>query len=233
VRWIVLTGVALACAACSQEEGPAEQVAEAAEQIVAPTPEPEPLAAGKWAPKDTCAEVEGAGPFRRQLAATIEARDADVLAALAAEDVKLDFGDGAGRAELRNRLNDESRGLWAELDTLMTLGCSANKEGGITLPWFFDQDLGVSDPFTAWLVTGEAVPVFAGPDRTAERRASVSWDMVEIAKFDPEADFQAVELADGTTGFVATDKLRSAVDYRLIASSRNGRWRIISFVAGD
>lgn len=226
-------GLALASTACSQEQGPAEQVAEAAEKIVAPTPEPKPLAEGKWAPKDTCNTVEGADVFRRQLAATIEARDADVFAALAAEDVKLDFGGGAGRAELRNRLNDEAGGLWAELDALMALGCSANKQGGITMPWFFDQDLGVADPFTAWLVTGEAVPVFAGPDRTAEPRATVSWDMVEVAEFDPEAQFQAVELADDTTGFVATDKLRSAVDYRLIASSRNGRWRITSLVAGD
>jgi hypothetical protein len=233
VRWIVLTGLALACAACSQEEGPAEKVAEAAEQIVAPTDEPRPLAEGKWAPKDTCGEIDGAGVFRRQLAATIEARDADVLAALAAEDVKLDFGGGAGRAELRNRLDDPAGGLWAELDALMALGCSANPEGGITLPWFFDQDLGVADPFTAWLVTGEAVPVFAGPDRAAAPRATVSWDLVEVAEFDPEADFQAVRLADDSTGFIATDRLRSAVDYRLVASSRNGRWRMTSLVAGD
>lgn len=228
-----MIGLALACAACSQEAGPAEKVAEAAEKIVAPTAEPKPLAEGRFAPKDTCTTVAGSDVFRRQLAATIEARDVDVLAALAAEDVKLDFGEGAGRAELRNRLNDETRGLWNELDALMTLGCSANKQGGITIPWFFDQDLGAADPFTAWLVTGEAVPVLAGPDRTAEPRTTVSWDMVEVAAFDPEAAFQAVELADGTTGFIATDKLRSAVDYRLIASSRNGRWRVISFVAGD
>jgi len=32
---------------------------------------------------------------------------------------------------------------------------------------------------------------------------------------------------------IASDKLRRPIDYRLTASSRNGRWRIISFVAGD
>jgi hypothetical protein len=225
--------MALVVAACSQEAGPAEKVAEAAEKIVAPAAEPKPLAEGKFAPQDTCGTVEGADLFRRQLAATIEARDAEVFAALAAEDVKLDFGGGAGRAELRARLDDDGRGLWAELDALMTLGCSANKQGGITIPWFFDQDLGTADPYTAWLVTDEAVPVLAGPDRTAEQRATVSWDLVEVAEFDPQADFQAVELADGTTGFISTRKLRSAIDYRLIASSRNGRWRMISLVSGD
>jgi hypothetical protein len=227
------TGLALACAACSQEAAPAEKVAEAAEEILAPTAEPPPLASGKWAPRDECAELEGAERFRMRLTAAVAGRDTDALVALAADDVKLDFGGGAGKAELRRRLDDETRDLWKELDALMALGCSANEQGGITMPWFFDQDLGVADPFTAWLVTGEAVPVLTGPDRTAQQRATVSWDLVEVAEFDPAAEFQAVELADDATGFVATDKLRSAVDYRLIASSRNGRWRITSFVAGD
>src|SRR5690606_6435813 len=100
----------------------------------------------RFAPRDECAEVQGASVFQRQLAAAIEARDAEVLATLAAEDVKLDFGGGTGRAELQRRLADESTGLWRELDELMRLGCAANDQGGITIPWYFDQDLGVSDP---------------------------------------------------------------------------------------
>ena len=50
---------------------------------------------------------------------------------------------------------------------------------------------------------------------------------------DPGKPFQQVTLADKSSGFVATDKLRSLLDYRLIASSRNGRWRITSLIAGD
>ena len=37
----------------------------------------------------------------------------------------------------------------------------------------------------------------------------------------------------GFTIYVATDKLRSLIDYRLLASSRNDNWRIVSLVAGD
>jgi hypothetical protein len=223
----------LSCAACSREDAPAEDVEQAAEQLIAPTAPASPLAKGKWAPQDTCAEVEGADQFRTQLAAAVRARDIDGVLALAADDVKLDFGGGSGRGELRSRLADDSLGLWSELDALMALGCSANEQGGITIPWFFDQDFGETDPYFAMLVTGEDVPLLERADPAARPISTISWDLVEIASLNPESAWQRVELEDGKVGFIATDKLRSLIDYRLTASSRNGRWRIISFVAGD
>ena len=54
----------LTCAACNRADAPAEEIAKAAEEIVDPAPQPSPLAAGEWAPRDTCAEVEGAEQFR-------------------------------------------------------------------------------------------------------------------------------------------------------------------------
>jgi hypothetical protein len=230
---MLVIGLALACAACSQEDAPADEVVAAVEEIVEPAAQPTPLARGPWAPRDTCAEVEGSGSFRERLAVAVEARDADALVALAAEDIKLDFGGGEGKAELRKRLEDDSRNLWDELDALIALGCSANEQGGITIPWYFDQDMGAIDPFMGMLVMGEDVPVYAGADPNSARRATISWDVVEIASLDPESPRQRVELPDDSVGFIATDKLRSLIDYRLIASSRNGRWRITSLVAGD
>ena len=49
----------------------------------------------------------------------------------------------------------------------------------------------------------------------------------------PDDPFQKVETTGGETGYIATDKLRSLIDYRLLAASRNGTWRIVSLVAGD
>lgn len=221
----------LACAACSQENAPAEQIKKEAERIVAPTPTP--VAKGRFAPRDTCGKVAGADEFRAALAAAVRTRDADALVELSARDVKLDFGGGEGTEELRKRLEDPSRGLWGELDELMQLGCSANKQGGITIPWYFDQDFGSVDPFAAMLVTGEDVPVLEAADPASERIGAVSWDLVEITSLEPERPYQQVSLPSGPNGFIATGKLRSVIDYRLIASSRNNRWRITSFVAGD
>jgi hypothetical protein len=231
MKAVLTLALLLTCAACSQDDASVEEVAEAAEEIVAP--EPAPLAKGEWAPRDDCSAVEGAAQFRQRLAAAVEARDADALIALAADDIALDFGGGAGTAELRARLADDDRKLWDELEALMALGCAANDEGGITIPWLFAQDLGETDPFAAFLVTGEDVPVLTAPSASAERLDTISWDLVEVASYDPEAPFLEIKVADGGTGFIASDKLRSLVGYRLIASSRNGRWRITAFVAGD
>jgi hypothetical protein len=223
---------ALLLAACSQRDAPADEVAATAEQIVgeaSPTPA---LAEGKYAPRDECTRIEGADLFRQRLALAVEARDAEGVAVLAAEDVKLDFGEGAGRAELIRRLDSADGKLWGELERLLALGCAENSQGGITLPWYFEQDIPL-DPYETMIVTGEGVPLRLGPDPQSQQLAALDWDAVELIDgLETERPFQHVRFGN-KEGYVETGKLRSLIDYRLIASSRNGRWRITSLVAGD
>ena len=226
--------VLLLLAACQREEAPADEVVKSAEKLVgAQKPEPPQLAEGPYAPRDTCGDLKDAAGFRKELAAAIEARDADALVALAAEDVKLDFGGGTGRAELRKRLTAKDGRLWEELDALMMLGCSANKQGGLTIPWYFDQTIPGADPYQGMIVTGEKVPVLDSPEEGAKSVAILSWDVVTIAGLKPDDPFQMIETREGAKGYIATDQLRSLIDYRLIATSRNDNWRIVSLVAGD
>jgi len=231
MRAVGPAAILLLLAACSQGNAPADEVTEAAEKIageISPTPE----TGGKYAPRDDCREIDGATLFRQRLALAVEARDAEGVAVLAAEDVKLDFGGGAGRAELVSRLDNANGGLWDELDALLDLGCARNPQGGITLPWYFEQDVGI-DPFQAMIVTGENVPLLAAPDAKSKQVATVDWDAVELVDgLEPGEAFQHVKLGDAQ-GYIASDRLRSVIDYRLSASSRNGRWRITSIVAGD
>jgi hypothetical protein len=77
------------------------------------------------------------------------------------------------------------------------------------------------------------VPLLPAPDKKAKPVKAISWDVVELKGLKPDDPFQQVTTADGTQGYVATDKLRSLVDYRLLASSRNGEWSIVSLVSGD
>ena len=220
----------LSLAACSQEHAPSESISDAADSVVEGS-SPTKLAKGEFAPRDECVELPGAAAFRAGLAAAVKARDADKLLALAAPDVKLDFGGGAGTEELRRRLAEP--GLWDELDTLLSLGCAANKEGGITLPWLFEQDFGKRDPMMTMVVTGEDVPTYPAADG-GKPGGTLSWDAVELADgLHPQAPRRQVKTADGKTAFVATDRLRSVIDYRLVASSRDGKWSFTSLIAGD
>ena len=234
MRWAIALSLLAACAGCDRRDPPADRLIERAEEIVeAPIAEAQPMGQGRLAPRDECPQVEGAAAFRSRLAAAVRNRDDQALIALAADDIKLDFGGSAGATELRRRLADPSWRLWEELETLLALGCAANGQGGITIPWVADQEMPVLRPDAAMLVTGDNVPVYSGPEKGAPEIGTISWDVVEIDTLRLNEPFQQVALPDGKRGFIATDAMRSLLDYRLTASSRNGKWSITSFLAGD
>lgn len=224
--------LALFAAGCDRDRAPSEKISDAAREVV--RDDPRPLAEGPLAPRDDCASVEGAQAFRAALASAVEARDAAALASLAAPDVKLDFGGGSGARLLQQRLSAPGAELWEKLDDLLRLGCAKNREGGITLPWVFDQDLGDIDPMMGMLVTAEKAPLRAAPAADAPLVTTVSWDAVTLQKgLSPDAEFQQVRTRDGKAGYIATDTLRSLLDYRMMASSRDGKWSFTTLVAGD
>lgn len=225
---------ALLLAGCSQSDAPSEKVGEAAEEIVEAaqgveaTPQP---AAGRYAPRDECKELPGAAEFYASLAKAVAGRDVEAFVALAAEDIKLDFGGGAGAAELRARLSADNSELWTELDELLTLGCASNPQGGMTIPWSFAQEMD-EDPFQAMIVNGTKIPLLSAKDGST--LGTVSWDAVLLDdSLKPDQPFQEVSYGDIKGAYVATRMLRSPLDYRLIAASRNGRWSLTSFIAGD
>ncbi len=224
----------LALAGCDRSTPPADKIKDAAQQFVHKVDgsAPETIDYGKYAPRDDCSEVAGADEFRQRLNAAVNARDADALVRLAASDVKLGFDGSSGADQLRKRLANKDWQLWDKLDTLVTLGCAVNDQGGITMPWVAAQALPDIDASDGMLVLGEEVRMRATPGGTTLRL--LSWDAVEMAgPFQPDAPFQHVTLPGVGSGYVATAKLRSLLDYRLIASSRNGKWRFTSLVSGD
>lgn len=236
-----LTAIALVLAlvACKQEQAaPSQKIAKAADKLIAKASGASPaimLGKGPYAPRDECVDMPGAAEFRKQLAAAVEQRNIEALVALVAHDVRLDFGGGEGTNLLRAQLmQSEQRSLWDDLSDVLALGCAKNGQGGITLPWYFEQDFGSIDPMMGMIVRGEDVPLRSGPDGDAEEVKKLSWDVVELTDgLRPEAPFQKVRLADKTEGYIETGKLRSLIGYRVIASSRNGKWSITSLASGD
>jgi len=234
MRWILCFAAVAACAGCERHEPGQEQRAQSVQQSgQAAAGEAQPMGTGPYAPRDECLQAAGATEFRSRIADAVRQRDSDALAALTADDIKLDFGGGAGVEELGRRMVDSNRHLWDELEAILPLGCAVTPKGEIIIPWVAGQDIATADPGAAMLVMGMGVPVLSAADPSASSVGSVSWDVVEVPAFVPELKFQQVTLPDGTRGFVATDALRSLLDYRLAAANKGGGWRIESLLAGD
>jgi hypothetical protein len=201
----------------------------------AAAPEVPILAAASYPPRDDCTSLPGWNDFREKLGAAVAARDADALAALADPDVRLDFGGGAGTAELRRRLDAADHRLWDELAALLPLGCGPQEGGGAAMPWIYASGPEVEDPFSALLVLGPAVPAHAEGRPDSPVTARLNWAIVTTpGASGPGKAFTKVTLPDGEgTAYVASDRLRSFVDYRLLATRTVQGWRITALVAGD
>lgn len=198
-----------------------------------------PRQAGRFAPRDDCGKVPGAAAFRQRLAEAVAHRDAVAIAALADPAIRLSFGDDNGRDRFLQKLqapdgNASEDNAMRELAALLPLGCAIDEAGGLTMPWFFAQDMGEIDAYDAMLVQGVGVPLRAGPEPGAPVSRRLSWDVVSlVAGLYPDQPAQRVRTADGVVGYLPTQSLRSLLDYRLLATRVGGEWRITAFVAGD
>jgi hypothetical protein len=194
----------------------------------------EPHQKGRYAPRDACGKLPGARAFREKLAAAVLARDADAVAAMADPSIKLDFAGDNGRARLLARLGESDGKLWHALAALLPLGCAADAQGGITIPWIFAQDLGDIARDDAMLVAGADVPLHSTSSADSAPKQHLSWGLVTLDKgWLADKPFQQVTTQGGTPGYVETGKLRSVLDYRLLATRRGETWKISALIAGD
>lgn len=194
--------------------------------------------AGPLAPRDECAGTPGLAALGEKLRRASKDRNADALLALVDDNIKLDFGDGGGKLELKRRLTAPDYKLWEELEAALALGCGlasgGDDDGYASWPWFFSKDIIPLDPFEAFIVTGERVRLRSGASLSARVIGAVSWDYVRLRDYPPEdAAYAKVQTRNGSAGYIAKAYLRSLVDYRLIANEVDGNWRVTAFIAGD
>jgi hypothetical protein len=210
-------------------EAPGAPAPEASE--VAP-PAPSASQEARYAPQDNCSKQPGWPAFRKALLSAIKTRDAQALSKLAAPDIALDYGGGNGPAELVKRLDDPETKLWQELDAILPLGCAV--QGGLAaMPWVFWNVPEDIDSYSAMLVLGDDTAMLDTIDGKAVDNAG--WTIVGIDPMDFDSDAKAIRVTarDGTKGWIETRKLRSLLDYRLIAEPKEGTWQITAFIAGD
>ena len=193
---------------------------------------------GPLEPRNECTTIRGLAELDAGLRKAAKDRDTAALLALVDDNIELDFGGGSGKAELTQRLTSPDYRLWDALDDTLKLGCGKTifeeGEAFASWPWYFHKDLGQRDPYETLIVTGRGVRLRSGPSLDSRIIGAVSWDYVFITEYPKEDDtFAKVTTKSGQSGYMAVQYLRSEVDYRLVATERDGKWVVTAFIAGD
>lgn len=187
-------------------------------------------------PVEHCKTDSDFAAFRAQLNRAVKARDPVALKGLIATDVTVNFGGDVGWADFAKSwgLDRQAKAskLWGEMADALALGCAVAPDGrSRVMPGLFekvDDDVDIFDLITVRAGT----PLRATAGGEGRIIATLDWHAGEVQAGGSEA-WTHVKLLDGRTGWVASDRLVSPIDYRLVVEKRGGRWLISAFVAGD
>ena len=174
--------------------------------------------------------------FRDRLREAVRERDAEFIYEILAPDVLNSFGGDGGVDEFREAWDagHPASKLWSTLDEILSLGGAF--VGGDSLfaaPYAYSSWPGRYDPFAYAAIVGSDVRVRGRPFLGAPVIAVLSHDVVAMANERGSSGFEAIRLADGRIGYVATRYVRRAIDYRALFVKRGGRWLLKALVAGD
>jgi hypothetical protein len=56
---------------------------------------------------------------------------------------------------------------------------------------------------------------------------------VRFVEFTPDRKWERVTLGNGKSGYVSSQYIRSAIEYRAFFKQIGGKWNLTAFVAGD
>jgi hypothetical protein len=179
--------------------------------------------------------------WRAELMLDVIARDTEAVVAKAAPDIALSFGGDGGRETFTRWLetgdgsDDGGEAFWRALETVLVLGGTFGDAEAFTAPYIFTAELPETlDVYSTHLVLGLETPIHKGPGVDTPILATVTGAVIETIDYDDyEAPFRLVRRADGSEGYVATDRLRAVIDYRALFNRVDGVWQITAFVAGD
>lgn len=188
--------------------------------------------------------------YREKLLAAVHERDERSLIALVAPDIFLSFGggeQGAGAFRTTFKLWSRESEIWGELEEILTKGgvfrdITAERRQ-FCAPYVFSSFPDEYDGFMNVAVTEPAAPLRAEPRNDATVLATLSYEIVKPALFQPPElngennekapEWRKVETFDGITGYVRESAIRSPIDYRACFEPRDGAWAMTVYVAGD
>jgi hypothetical protein len=192
----------------------------------------------KLVPRDEGPNSSDFVDFRRRLQVLIADRSEAALLSIVHPEIKAGF-DGADGIEgfRRQHLNNADEDFWQEFARILTWG------GRFLQPWqFVAPDVFASwpdeaDAFECLAVVGTGVRLRERPSTNARILGVLNHAIVQIAQTEPgtlsASGWQRVRTAAGRSGYISQHYLRSPVDHRAIFETRDGRWWLVAYLAGD
>jgi hypothetical protein len=173
--------------------------------------------------------------FRTRLMDAVRRKDARFVYGILARDVTNTFGGGGGVDEFKETWDAEhpASKLWNTLDEVLKLGGAFDGDSSFVAPYVFSRWPSGLDGFEHGAIVGSNVRVRGRPFLGAPIIAALSYDVVPMANERGSNGWEAIRLADGRTGYIATRYVRRPIDYRAIFVRRGGRWMLKALVAGD
>lgn len=261
-QWLLALFYALLLTACDQQEEQAVQPVQSEQPAAidtapqaqpvpqAPVAAPVPQAGERTATSHLlgCENIGMALPnfmqIEQQLKEAAQAKDLSVIAPMIADNIKFDFGGGAGKAAFMAEWgldrSPASSDFWIVLREMLAIGGYAQQgtNGGNTTviyPCTFKQL-----PPDNWI--SRTRPEFSAYDYKV-----VIADNAELSDLDgnllrmlERGETLIINPADGVAtthdglqGYATESDLRSPIDYRMFVQQQGGYWQITLFITGD
>jgi len=201
----------------------------------------------KLLPVDEAAKDPSFKAFRDMLIDAVKRKDTQFILSVVAPNIENDFGGGNGienfKAKWRLGKTADSP-LWAELDSILSMGGSFRVEEGKRSFWApyvysaWPDDFDCGEDAQCYAVTAEHVNVRREPASTAPIVASLSYDIVKSkveydAKSKTPDGWTRIMVPGGGAGYIATKFISSPIDYRAGFAKVRGKWLMIALIAGD
>jgi hypothetical protein len=174
--------------------------------------------------------------FRDDLRGVIALQDRAALLELVDPTIRISFGDINGREafERQWQLDRGGSGLWRELDRVLALGGKCQSADDFVAPYVYANWPDAIDAFAYVAITGRGVRLRETPDPRGRVLTSLDFAIVRVTDAaSRRSPWTAVSSPSRGRGFVASEFVRSSIDYRAFFHRADGRWMMTAFVSGD
>lgn len=176
--------------------------------------------------------------FRQRLREAVRRRDANFIRSTAIPGIRLTFGDPKTLDDLN--IDNPKAEIWLGMEKAFSTGCAYDTQTWICPHVFHVFEVLPLDPFDYFAIVGVNVNARSQPSTNSQIVGVLS---NEVVKYDYQAtgaynldnpnSWTPIVLPNGRRGYVLNRYVYSPIGYRGFFKKVQGKWKMITFVAGD